>query len=139
MEWSVDRPVEAFAALAWVICTTDEEGTAQERDYLYERVRQIDPFCGMEHEEFSTLMGHTRTRLFQALPNNGLCLAPEGVEHVIRVTSDLLDERQRHAALRMAVGIARSDELIESEIKVLHRIREGFGISRQDGEPLFHD
>ena len=68
-------PTEAFAAVAWVVCTADKHGSVEERDFLYGQVQNLDiknynrvefqcPVCGKRfyRKKFSTRLNSHKDR-----------------------------------------------------------------------------
>jgi len=129
MDIQFDRPVEAMAAITWLICSADDVGSVEERDFLHEHVRHTQDFVGMTGSEFSTLMASTRTKLFSALENNGFCLAPPAVDSVISAASAALNQDQKFQAYVMAVELAKSDGLVDEEKVILEKLRSRFKIT----------
>ncbi len=129
MDIQFDRPVEAMAAITWLICSADDVGSVEERDFLHEHVRHTQDFVGMTGSEFSTLMASTRTKLFSALENNGFCLAPPAVDSVINAANAALNQDQKFQAYVMAVELAKSDGLVDEEKVILEKLRSRFKIT----------
>ena len=129
MDIQFERPVEAMAAITWLICSADDVGSVEERNYLHEQVRHSQDFAEMSAAEFTTLLASTRTKLFSNLENNGFCLAAPAVESVIQSASSILNETQKIQAYKMAVNLAASDCLVDSETEVLDKLRISFGLS----------
>ncbi|NQV50418.1 MAG: hypothetical protein HQ507_07970 [Candidatus Marinimicrobia bacterium] len=129
MDIQFDRPSEAMAAITWLICSADDVGSVEERNFLHERVRNSQDFADMSSAEFTTLLASTRTKLFNNLANNGFCLAPIAVDSVIQSANSILNETQKIQAYEMAVNLAESDGLVESEKEVLDKLRTSFGLS----------
>ncbi len=131
MDLHFERPSEAYAAVAWAICAADEEGTVEERAHLHDHVSKMEVFKDLTHADFTALLGSTRTRLFANLPNNGICIAPAGIDQIIKSVNSVLDREQRLEAYRMARGIAEADKLMPIEVTVLEQLADGFGIARE--------
>jgi len=129
MDIQFDRPVEAMAAITWLICSADDVGTVEERDFLHAHVRNTQDFSGMSRDDFCSLLASTRTKLFQSLDNNGFCLAPPAVDAVINSASAVLNKDQKFQAYVMAVELAKSDGLVDKEKVILEKLRSRFQIS----------
>lgn len=129
MDIQFDRPVEAMAAITWLICTADDVGSVEERDFLHSHVRHTQDFAEMTQTQFSALLAATRTKLFNTLQNNGFCLSPPAVDSVISSAGSILNTEQKLQAYIMAVELAKSDGLVEEEKLILEKLRSRFQIS----------
>lgn len=128
MNIQFDRPAEAMAAITWVVCSADSIGSEQEYSYIHNQIRSMELFKDMNINEFSSLMGSIRTKLFCNLPNDGFCLAESGVKQVIDSANMVFDTKQKEAAIQMAIDLAKSDELVGSEKIIIEQIRTGFNL-----------
>lgn len=128
MEVQFDRPAEALAGLVWVVCAADNVGTAEEHNFIHGEARHMSLFADMSQTEFTSLLAVTRTKLFNALPNDGYCLSDLGAEAVITAANQVLNDDQKQTAYEMAVGLAKSDKLVGVEKDVLRKLKETFQI-----------
>lgn len=128
MEVQFDRPAEAMAGLVWVVCAADNVGTIEEHNFIHGEARHMGLFAEMSQTEFTSLLAVTRTKLFNALPNNGYCLSHVGAEKVIAAANKVLDDGQKKVAYEMAIGLANSDRLEEREEDVLEKMKEAFQV-----------
>lgn len=134
-----ERPVEAMAAITWIICTADDEGSLEERAFLNDEIRNTQEFKGMNRTEFTSLLASCRTKLFSKLDNNGFCLSQSSVECVIASAKETLNKEQQIEAFQMAQLLAESDGLVETEIKILKMLGSEFGIDQQQIGALSSD
>jgi hypothetical protein len=128
MTIKLQRPTEAFAALAWVVCTADKLGSVEERDFLYEQVRNLEIFKGHDRIEFQYLLGATFIKVFQTHPGGESSLTEQGVDSLIQAVNATLSPELRVEAFRMAIGLARADELCDAEEALLEQLRRGLEI-----------
>lgn len=129
MDIQFDRPVEAMAAITWLICSADDVGSVEERDFLHDHVRTSQDFAGMSRSDFCALLASTRTKLFHNFDNNGYCLAPPAVDSVINSAIIALDKDQKLQAYQMAVALAESDGIVAEEKLILEKLRSRFKIT----------
>ncbi|NQV42485.1 MAG: hypothetical protein HQ506_09040 [Candidatus Marinimicrobia bacterium] len=129
MDIQFDRPAEAMAAITWLICSADDVGSVEERDFLHAHVKNTQDFSGMSQAEFSSLLASTRTKLFNSLDNNGFCLAPPAIDTVISAAGTTLNSEQKLQAYIMAVELAKADGLVDEERVILEKLRARFQIS----------
>ncbi len=122
------RPTEAFAAVAWVVCTADKLGSMEERDFLYEQVQDLNVFENYSLVEFQNLLGATFNRVFQTLPNAELSISEGGVESLIQAVREVSSPELRVEAFEMAVGLANADNLCDEEITLLGQLQRGLEI-----------
>lgn len=122
------RPTEAFAAVAWVVCTADKLGSLEERDFLYEQVQGLEVFENYGLVEFQNLFGATFNRVFQTLPHGDLSVTKQGVESLIQAVNEVLNPELRVEAFEMAVGLANADNLCDEEKIMLEQLQHGLEI-----------
>ena len=122
------RPTEAFAAVAWVVCTADKHGSVEERGFLYEQAHNLDIFKNYGRVEFQYLLGATFIRIFQALPNGEVSITELGVKRLVRAVNEILSPELRVEAFKMAIGLARADKLCDEEKILLQQLQRGLGI-----------
>ena len=126
MEIQFDRDVEAMAGLVWVVCAADDVGSPEEHNFIHNVVKEMDLFTDMSQSEFTTLLASTRTKLFSALPNNGLCLSQLAAEKVLDAANLVLSQELKKAAYEMATGLAKSDKLVGAEQVILDKMKATF-------------
>jgi len=129
MDIYFERPVEAMAAITWLICSADDVGSAEERDFLHAHVKNSQDFSEMSRDDFCALLASTRTKLFQSLDNNGFCLTAPAVDSVIKAAGAMLNTDQKFQSYVMAMELAKSDGLVEKEKLILEKLRSRFKIS----------
>ncbi len=129
MDIQFDRPAEAMAAITWIICGADDIGSEEEHNYLHRHVSKLGEFEDMSPNEFTSLLGATRTKLFANLANDGVCLTPPAIDSVISSAKMILNDSQKVEAYKMALGLAKTDGLVKAEQEVLNKLRSRFSIS----------
>ena len=125
MPMKIETPAEACAALAAIIVAADELGTIEERSFLFDTVRTLPIFQGLDQRQFSQLMADTTARLYDSLPMDGAHVSPEGVGRLVDLIRDALPAERRAEALEAAVGLAKSDGVESVEALLLQRLCEG--------------
>ena len=122
-------PQEAFAAVAWLICSADKTGSSEELRFLYEQVQGLDIFQEYGPVEFQQLLGTTFSKLFQALPATGELTIPESqVKNLITEIHTLLSPALQVEAYKMAEALAAVDTVCVVEATILARLRDGLAI-----------
>ena len=122
------KPTEAFAAIAWVVCSADKLGSRQELEFLYEQAQTLAIFEDCSLVEFQNLLGATFNQLFQTLPNGELVIPEQDVESVIQAVNKALTPQLRMDAFKMAVGLAYADNLCDVEKSMLDQLQVGLEI-----------
>lgn len=117
---------EAFAAVAWVICTADGFGSVEERNFLFEHIQSHDIFRDLSSVEFQMLLGTMFIRLFPAYPDGEFSITEEGGAGLIDAIGEALTPELRMEAWRMAVGLAYSDEFCDVEKTLLEQLRHAW-------------
>ncbi|MGE0159908.1 MAG: TerB family tellurite resistance protein [Gemmatimonadales bacterium] len=124
----IDSPAEACAALAAIIVAADELGTTEERKFLFETVRALPIFQGLDHGQFKKLMSDTTEELYASFPMDGARVSSDGVGRLVDMIRDALPAERRAEALEAAVGLARSDGVTSVEALLLQRLCEGLDL-----------
>ena len=125
---TLNTPTEAFAAVAWLICSADKIGSAEEQQFLYEQVKHLDIFEGCTLVEFQELLGTAFNRLFHDAADGELTIAPEEVASLIQSIKERLPPAHRVAVYEMAMGLAKADGLCAVEQSMLDQLRDGLKI-----------
>lgn len=136
MPMKIETPAEACAALAAIIVAADELGTLEERKFLFETVRTLPIFEGLDQRQFTELMADTTARLYDSLPTQGGRVSSDGVGRLVDMIRDALPEERRAEALEAAVGLAKADGVASVEALLLQRLCEGLDIDAADSKRL---
>ena len=121
-------PREAFAAVAWLVCSADKRGSSAEFRFLYEQVQGLAIFQGCDRVEFQQLLGTTFSKLFQALPTGELTIPEDQVKSLIAEIRALLSPELQVEAYKMAEALAAVDTVCTVEATILARLRDGLAI-----------
>ena len=124
----LQTPQEAFAAVAWLVCSADKSGSSAELRFLYEQVHHLALFAHCTMIEFQELLGATFSKLFQALPSGELTIPETHVKSLIAEINALLSPELRVEAYKMAEALAAVDTICAVEIALLARLRDGLAI-----------
>jgi tellurite resistance protein len=124
----IETPAEACAALAAMIVAADELGTNEERRFLFDTVRALPMFEGLDRDEFMRLMADITAGLYDSLPMDGTRMSSEGVGRLVDMIREALPVDRRVEALETAVGLAQSDGVVSVEALLLQRLCEGLEI-----------
>ena len=136
MAMKIETPAEACAALAAIIVGADDLGTREERQFLFENVRALPMFEGLDQVQFSKLMADTTADLYDSMPTEGAHIRSDGVGRLVDMIRDALPADRRAEALEAAVGLARSDGVTSVEALLLQRLCEGLGIDAESSSRL---
>jgi hypothetical protein len=123
-----DGPTEAFAAVATTVVATDKLGTMDERDFLFEQVKNLDLFKGYDKAEFTKLLSDTTDKVYGTLPTDGTSITKQGVESLVEAVKEVLDPEMRVEVFRMAIGLVRSDKSSDEERTLLGQLQRGLEI-----------
>jgi tellurite resistance protein len=136
MPMKIETPAEACAALAAIIVAADELGTIEERNFLFETVRALPIFEGLDQRQFTELMADTTASLYDSLPTDGGRVSSDGVGRLVDLIRDALPADRRAEALEAAVGLAKSDGVASVEALLLQRLCEGLDLDDDDSKKL---
>ncbi len=137
MPITFDSDEEVFAALSWILMCADGRGTPEERDFLYNKLHDMDIFRDYDPIQFSQRMGAVNTKLFDCLPNDGTSFTPEGIEDFVRAARNVISPDLYYDLFNLAVKIAYLDGLDEREKKVINQLQTGLGIDAKTAEETF--
>jgi len=132
----IETPAEACAALAVMIVAADEQGTLEERAFLFETIATLPIFGDLDPSQFAKLMSDTTAGIYDSAAMEGTRMSSESVGEVVRVIRDALPLEHRMEALEAAVGLARSDGLVSVEALLLQRLCEGLEIDAEAASRL---
>jgi hypothetical protein len=124
MTFKFETPPEAFAAIAWVVCAADKQGSIEERTFLYDHVQNLDVFKNYSLVEFQILFN----RVFQILPNGELFITNRSIRSIIQGAKDALSPDLQVEVFKMAIGLAHADKSCDVEESLLEQLRHGLGI-----------
>jgi tellurite resistance protein len=124
----IETPAEACAALAVMIVAADQLGTSEEREFLFEKVRSLPVFEGLDRAAFMKLMADTTEGLYDSMPMEGSRMSSAGVGRLVDMIREALPADRRVEALETAVGLAQSDGVVSVEALMLQRLCEGLEI-----------
>ena len=132
----IRTPAEACATLAALIVAADDQGTLEEREYLYEKVAALPIFEGLDRAQFSQLMSDTTAGLHASFASEGRLMSSEDVGRVVQMIRDALPADRRVEVLEAAVGLARTDGVVSLEALLLQRLCEGLDIDPESRDRL---
>ena len=135
MKIKFEKPVEAFAAIAWIIIAADKNGSIEERDFLYQRIKGLDVFINYRLAEFSQLLGATFLKIF---PKDEYSIAEESVDSLIASARNVLSLKLRMDAFEMAVGLANADGICDEEKILLKQLQNGFAIDVKTAQRILN-
>lgn len=137
MSITFDSDEEVFAALSWIIMCADGKGSPQERDFLYNKLHDMDIFRDYDPIQFSQRMGAVNTKLFDCLQNDGTSFTPEGIDDFVTAAKNVISPDLYYDLFNLAVKIAYLDGLDERERKVINQLQTGLGIDAKTAEETF--
>ena len=137
MSITFDSDEEVFAALSWIIMCADGKGSPQERDFLYNKLHDMDIFRDYDPIQFSQRMGAVNTKLFDCLQNDGTSFTPEGIDDFVTAAKNVISPYLYYDLFNLAVKIAYLDGLDERERKVINQLQTGLGIDAKTAEETF--
>ena len=137
MPITFDSDEEVFAALSWIIMCADGKGSPEERDFLYNKLHEMDIFRDYDPIQFSQRMGAMNTKIFDCLQNDGISFTPEGIKDFVQSAKNVISPNLYSDLFNLAVKIACLDGLNEKERKVIDQLQTGFGIDAKTAEETF--
>ena len=126
-----ERPEEAFASIAWIVVAADKHGSIEQRNFLYQQVKDLDIFKNYSRVEFSQLLGATFVRICQIFPNGDSSGTGKRINSLISSVNKVLSPKLRMEAFKMAVGLAYADGLCNEEKILLEHFQQGFAINEE--------
>lgn len=138
-DMKIETPAEACAALAVMIVAADEVGTVEEREFLFETVRSLPMFEGMDRAGFTDFVTSMTQRMFTSLPMQGSRISSDGVRDLLGMIREALPAERRVEALEVAVGLAQADGVECVEALLLQRLCEELEIGSEAAQRLLKD
>ena len=115
----------------------DGKGTPEERDFLYNKLHEMDIFRDYDPIQFSQRMGAMNTKIFDCLENDGISFTPEGIDDFVQSAKNVIGQDLYSELFNLAVKIAYLDGINEEETKVISQLETGFGIDATTAEETF--
>ena len=115
----------------------DVKGTPEERDFLYNKLHEMDIFRDYDPIQFSQRMGAMNTKIFDCLENDGISFTPEGIDDFVQSAKNVIGQDLYSELFNLAVKIAYLDGINEEETKVISQLQTGFGIDATTAEETF--
>lgn len=126
MPLKFENSSEAFLSVLSVVVGADQVGSIAERDFLFEKVKNLPSFSGLSLPEFSKLLGQVTDKVYSALPQVDGAITPAGLDELLAAAKSQLSPELQQAALKAAAQLSESDETDAAEAALLSRIRRAF-------------
>jgi tellurite resistance protein len=127
MSLKIDTNREAFLAVLSVVAAADQIGSLEERDFLFQSVKEVELFTGQSQAEFNKLLGAVTQHLYDSLPNEDGAITAAGVDQLLSVVKQKLSAGERASLLEVAEELAESDDETDEEAAVLTQIKGALG------------
>jgi len=124
----IQTPADACAVLALLVVGADDVGTMAEGRFLFDTIASLPMFEGMDHSGFGALMAETTEWVWSSYASDENKISDEGIEELLDMVCAALPEDLRAETLRAAVGLAKADDMVEPETRLLERLCEGLDI-----------
>ncbi len=128
MSIQFENAAEAMAAVASVVMSADGVSTAEEQQYLFERIQRLEVFEAYDEQAFKRLMGDVIGRMFGCLPVDDKGLTADGVKTMLQCACGVLDGDQRRECFAVAAALMFTDGLAEEEKALLEELRQGLQV-----------
>lgn len=132
----IETPADACAALALLIAGADNIGTIEEGRFLFGAIADMPIFADLDRDRFAGLMADTAEWIWTSYASDDNRITDEGISELIDLIAAALPGEHRVDAVRAAVGLARSDGMVEPEEALLRRLCEGLDIDPDTSEEL---
>jgi tellurite resistance protein len=136
MTIAFENPAEASSAIASVVMAADNVCTMEERDFLVEHMKRQEVFQGYDDAQLIRLQADAVERVYDVFPIDGSPISRQGVDRLLDAAKEVLSREQRADALRMALCLARSDELCEEERSLLEHLQRGLQVDDQVAQDI---
>jgi tellurite resistance protein len=124
----IETPAEACAALALLVAGADDVGTMEEGRFLFDTIANLPMFAGLDHDGFGQLMSDTAEWVWTSYASDDNLISDEGLAELLDMICGALPQELRVETLQAAVGLARSDGMVEPEKVLLQRLCDGLEI-----------
>ena len=128
MSIQFENAAEAMAAVTSVVMSADGVSSAEEQQFLFERIQRLEVFKAYDEQAFKRLMGDVVGRMYGCLPVNDFGLTADGVKTMLQCACGVLDGDQRRECFEVAAALMFSDGLAEEERALLEQLRQGLEV-----------
>jgi hypothetical protein len=118
---------EAFLSVLSLVIGADSVGSLEERDFLFEKVKNLPLFGNPSVAEFSKLLGQVTSAVYSSVSTKDGDIAPEGVSAVLTEAKKLLNPEQQKSLVKIATELSTSDGTAAEEVALLTQLRRVFG------------
>ena len=127
---------EAVIAIASLVISSDEVGTASERQYLFDHVSHMDTFRGVDPDQFKGMLSAVNDRLFGTEDSAARWLKPNGMREFCDAVRATVPVMRMGDILEMACEMACADGLQSVERELLESLGRGLGITTEVVGPI---
>ena len=139
MSIKFEKPSEAFAAVITIIVAADKLGTMDERDFIFDQVKNINVFENYSQAEFAKLLEDSNQRVYETLPMDGVSFTRQGIESLAEAAREVLSLELRVEVFRMAAQLVRADKLSDEEETMLKKLQRGLEIDKNVAQDILAD
>jgi len=127
MPLKFEKNTDAFLAVLTLVIGTDNVGSLEERDVLFNKVKAIPMFGNPSPAEFGKQLGKVTDMVYTQLPLDDGAIGAAGVDELLAAAKSVLAPDQRQSLIAMAASLMDSDGADASEKSLIEKIKRVLG------------
>lgn len=121
VDFESDR--EAFLAVLGEVIGADSVGSLEERDFLFQRVQELELFSDVAAGEFNKLLGSVSGKVYESLPSEDGLLTAAATDALLDAAAKRLSPSLRRQLVELSTELSGSDGEDATETALLAQIR----------------
>jgi len=118
------KDTEAFLAVLSLVASADNSGSLEERDFLFNKVKNVAIFGNPGKADFSKLMGSVNDTLYTSVPNTDGEFTAAGIDAVLAAAKKTLSADLRRTVVQLAGELSAADGADAREGALVEKIRK---------------
>jgi hypothetical protein len=114
---------EAFLAVLSLVAGADQSGSLEERDFLFNKVKDLPMFGNPTTADFSKLLGKITDALYSGLPQNDGEFTAAGIDELLAEVKKTLSADLRKSLVQIAGELGDTDGADAKESALIDKIR----------------
>ena len=114
---------EAFLAVLSLVAGADQSGSLEERDFLFNKVKDLPMFGNPTTADFSKLLGKITDALYSGLPQKDGEFTAAGIDELLAEVKKTLSADLRKSLVQVAGELGDTDGADAKESALVDKIR----------------
>ena len=118
---------EAFLSVLTLVAGADQSGSLDERDFLFNKVKELAIFGNPSTADFSKLLGKVTDAVYEGVAQQDGEFTAAGVDALLADVKKTLSADLRKSLVQIASELGDSDGADASEAALLDKVRRALG------------